>query len=79
MAAAINAANVGVRAAVIATDTGRVLQMTAATTGTNAAFTAGGFVSTAQTVAASFRVGTTTLRTGPEAVCGSGAVRDTNV
>jgi flagellar hook-associated protein 2 len=50
VAAAINTAGLGIRAAVVATDTGQVLQLTASTTGTKAAFSAGGFVNDMQNV-----------------------------
>ena len=46
VAAAINQAGVGVRAAVITTDTGQVLQLSAPTSGTKSAFTASGFITT---------------------------------
>lgn len=49
VAAAINAANVGVRASVVQTDTGTVLQMTSTATGLAGAFTASGFDTAAQT------------------------------
>lgn len=52
VASAINAANLGVRATVVNTDTGTVLQLSSTTTGSNAAFTASGFQSTVQTVVA---------------------------
>ena len=42
VAGAINAAAVGVRAAIVTTDTGQVLQLSAASTGTSGAFTVGG-------------------------------------
>ena len=50
MAAAINTANVGVRASVVNSDAGTVLQLAATSTGTSAAFTAGGFDSALQTI-----------------------------
>ena len=50
VAAAINTANVGVRASVVNSDAGTVLQLAATSTGTNAAFTAGGFDSSLQTI-----------------------------
>lgn len=50
VASAINAANLGVRASVITTDTGTVLQMVAAKTGTDSAFTAAGFNSAVSNV-----------------------------
>lgn len=50
VASAINSANVGVQASVITTDTGTVLQMVAAKTGTDTAFTASGFSSAVNNV-----------------------------
>jgi flagellar hook-associated protein 2 len=52
VASAINAANLGVRATVVNTDSGTVLQLSSTTTGSNAAFTASGFQSAVQTVVA---------------------------
>ena len=50
VASAINSANVGVRATVVNTDTGTVLQLAATSTGSAGAFTATGFTNPAQTV-----------------------------
>jgi flagellar hook-associated protein 2 len=50
VAKAVNAAGVGVRASVVTTDQGVVLQLSSAKTGTANAFTAAGFQSTAQTL-----------------------------
>ncbi|HEV7204498.1 MAG TPA: flagellar filament capping protein FliD [Jatrophihabitans sp.] len=50
VAAAINAAGVGVRAMVVNTDSGKVLQLASTTTGLNSAFTIGGTDTAAQTV-----------------------------
>jgi flagellar hook-associated protein 2 len=52
VAAAINSAKVGVRATVITSDAGTILQLTSTSTGSNAAFTTGGFDNAAQTVVA---------------------------
>jgi flagellar hook-associated protein 2 len=49
VASAINAANVGVRASAVQTDTGTVLQLVSSTTGSAAGFTATGFDVAAQT------------------------------
>lgn len=50
VAAAINTANVGVRANVIQSDSGQLLQLTSTTTGSAASFAASGFQSTPNTV-----------------------------
>jgi flagellar hook-associated protein 2 len=50
VASAINGAGLGVRASVITTDTGTVLQMVASKTGTDAGFKAGGFSSPVNSV-----------------------------
>lgn len=50
VASAINAANVGVRASVVNTDTGAVLQLVSSSTGANASFTAANFDAPAQDV-----------------------------
>lgn len=54
VASAINGANLGVRASVLQTDAGTVLQLASSTTGTDAAFSVDptGFVNTPQTIAA---------------------------
>lgn len=50
VAAAINAANIGVRATVVKTDTGTVLQMASTATGLASAFTTSGFQTAAQDI-----------------------------
>lgn len=50
VAAAINSANLGVRASVVSTDQGNVLQLVSSTSGSAAAFTASGFENSAQTL-----------------------------
>jgi flagellar hook-associated protein 2 len=52
VAAAVNSANIGIRAAVVTTDTGTVLQLTAGTSGLANSFTVAGVDSAAQTVVA---------------------------
>lgn len=51
VAAAINQAGVGVKASVVQTDSGKVLQLTSSTTGSQAAFTTSGFENPAQNLA----------------------------
>jgi flagellar hook-associated protein 2 len=52
VASAVNSANIGVRAAVVNTDTGTVLQLTSTTSGVAHSFTSAGFDTAAQTVVA---------------------------
>jgi flagellar hook-associated protein 2 len=72
VASAINAANVGVRASVVNTDTGTVLQLAASATGTANSFSVSGFDSAAQSVvgASDAQIG---VGTGPGAYTVSSA------